>query len=57
MDTGKHIGTLSDYTSPATVEVEIRADGKVVWVTVDGVTRLRACRIGELVITDNREEA
>lgn len=50
-------GTLTDLTAPAVVEVEIRQDGKVVWVSVDGVTVFRACRIDQLVVTDNRPYA
>jgi hypothetical protein len=39
-------GQLLDITEPENgVEVEIRADGTVLWVHVDGVTVLRICRI------------
>lgn len=35
-----------DITAPAHgVEVQIRLDGKVLWVNVDGVLRLRICQI------------
>jgi hypothetical protein len=37
------------------VQFEIRDDGKVVWLNVNGITRTRICRITELHITDNRE--
>jgi hypothetical protein len=44
-------------TAPKIVEVEIRNDGKVLWINVDGKCELRACRIEELVLTDHREES
>lgn len=43
---------MLDLTAPARVEIDIRADRKVVWINIDGVCRLRACRIGELIVTD-----
>lgn len=36
------------------VEVDIREDGQVVWINIDGITALRACRVKELIITDRR---
>ena len=53
MDT---LGTLQDITGAKVVEVEIRNDGKVVWLNVDGITRTRVCRVDQLVITDNRPQ-
>lgn len=47
---------MEDIAEPAVVEIEIRADGKVVWVHVNGATALRCCRIGEVVINDHRSE-
>ena len=44
-----------DVTAPSLVEIEIRSDGKVIWIHVDGFTLLRACRIENLEIKDNRE--
>jgi DNA-binding protein YbaB len=38
------------------VEIEIRDDGKVVWVHINGQTEFRACEIEEVHITDNRKE-
>jgi len=37
------------------VEVEFDQSGTVVWVNVNGITRLRASRIVTLVVTDNRD--
>ena len=51
-----HHGELLDIASPKYVDIEIRQDGKVVWVNVDGITRIRLCRIENLYITDNRPE-
>lgn len=47
---------MQDISAPRTVEIEIRDDGKVVWVHVDGQTEFRACRIEVLHITDHRKE-
>ncbi len=46
-----------DITAPTAVEVTVRADGKVLWVWVDGKTVLRCCRIGDLVVDDGRQAA
>jgi hypothetical protein len=35
------------------VEFEVRDDGKVVWLNVNGITRTRICRITDFYITDN----
>ena len=44
-----------DLTAPIEgVQVQVREDGKVLWVNVDGVCRLRVCRIPELEIEDRR---
>jgi hypothetical protein len=45
---------MVDITAPSIVGVEIRHDGKVLWVNVDGVCRLRCCLIGELILEDNQ---
>lgn len=39
---------MVDITAPKTVEIQVRQDGKVVWVNVDGNCKLRCCRINEL---------
>lgn len=45
-----------DITAPKMVEVVIRDDGKVLWVNIDGICRLRACRIKKLVVADGRNK-
>lgn len=45
-----------DFTKPQTVEIEIRGDGKVVWINIDGLCRLRVCRIENLTLTDERKK-
>lgn len=45
---------MQDITAPEFVEIAIRDDGAVIWINVDGVTALRACRIKNLVLTDYR---
>jgi hypothetical protein len=48
-------GELLDITAPKFgVEVEIREDGKVLWVHVDGVSVLRICQIDRLEVNDHR---
>jgi hypothetical protein len=50
------IHEILDIRAPQSVEIQIRYDGRVVWVNVDGICRFRSCRIGELTITDERVE-
>jgi len=51
------VENLKDITAPKLgVQVEIRADGKVLWVHVDGITELRICQVEGLEIVDNRPE-
>ena len=45
---------LLDITNPENVEIRIRGDGKVIWVNVDGICRLRCCGITCLDINDER---
>lgn len=43
------IGPQIDITKPDHgVEIKIKSDGKVLWVNVDGVCRLRVCMIEKL---------
>lgn len=41
---------MIDITAPLIVEVQIRSDEKVLWVNIDGICRLRCCRIAALVV-------
>ena len=44
-----------DITAPVHgVQVEVREDGTVLWVSVDGITMLRVCQIPRLEIQDHR---
>lgn len=46
---------LVDITAPkGVVHVQIRGDGTVLWVNVDGVCRLRVCQILRLELDDER---
>lgn len=48
-------GQLLDITGADAVEVEVKRDGKVLWVNVCGICRLRVCQIDdEIVIRDKR---
>ena len=47
---------MIDLTAPEIVEVLVRSDGKVIWINIDGVCRLRACRINKLEINDERKQ-
>jgi hypothetical protein len=46
-----------DITEPCHgVDVQIRADGKVLWVNVDGVCVLRICRITNLKLRGKQKD-
>jgi hypothetical protein len=48
--------TFVDITAPAkNVTVQIRVDGKVLWINVDGVCVLRICQMPSLEINDERK--
>jgi hypothetical protein len=47
----------SDITAPAHVQIIIRADGKTVWVNVDGICKLRICQIPILEVEDQRPKS
>ena len=49
----KH-GDLVDITSPEWVEIEIRHDGEVVWIHVDGITVVRICRPKHPVVLNDK---
>ena len=49
--------TSLDVTAPIHVEIVIRSDGTVIWVNIDGICRLRACRITKLTLNDERTPA
>lgn len=46
--------SVVDISAPECLEVEIREDGKVVWINIDGLCVFRSCQIGELLLKDNR---
>lgn len=46
---------MVDIAAPSIVEVQVRADGKVLWVNVDGICRFRCCRIETIIVNDERE--
>lgn len=50
-----NIPEMVDITSPRTVQVQIRSDGKVIWINVDGMCRLRCCQIEHLDVEDDRK--
>lgn len=52
----KNTAWMLDLVAEDPVEVEIRADGTVLWVHHQGITVLRICRISNLIINDHREE-
>jgi len=43
-----------DITAPKAVQIDIREDGKVLWINVDGICRLRCCQIELLEVEDRR---
>lgn len=48
---------MLDITSPKIVEIQISHDSKTVWINVDGICRLRACRIQNLKLNDERKQS
>lgn len=49
---------MLDITEPTVpVEIQIRNDGRVLWINMGGRCVVRICRIGELVVTDARMES
>jgi hypothetical protein len=50
------LGDMLDITAPKGVQVQIRADGKVLWVNVDGKCVLRCCQIEVLDVDDARPD-
>lgn len=49
-------GHLLDITGPTEVYIDVREDGNVLWVNVDGICRLRICRIKKLVVGEDAVE-
>ena len=48
--------TMLDIAKPdIAVQVQISPDSKTLWVNVDGLCRLRICRISRLDLDDMRE--
>jgi hypothetical protein len=45
-----------DMTAPEVVQIQVDASGETVWINVDGVCRLRCCRVGQIEIEDNRRD-
>jgi len=45
---------FQDITAPDNVQIEIRDDGTVIWIHVEGSTRLRICKIKNLQVLDHR---
>lgn len=48
----------ADIISPESVEVQVRCDGRVLWVNIDGVCTLRVCQINpdQLFVLDERDK-
>jgi hypothetical protein len=44
---------MKDITGAKAVQVQIRADRRVLWINVDGLCALRICQIDQLEIEDN----
>ena len=48
------ISQTLDITGPDIVEIKIQDDSTVIWINTEDGCVLRVCRIGLLVITDER---
>lgn len=46
---------MVDITGAECVEIDIRHDGKVIWINKDGMCVLRICQIENLEIVDDRK--
>lgn len=62
MGTNMHIRSEQQYSctdiaGAETVELQIRNDGKVVWINIDGICRFRVQRFEQLLITDERPQS
>lgn len=49
-------GDMLDITGPEHVQVTWSADSKVLWINIDGVCKLRVCRIGKLIVDKPNDE-
>jgi hypothetical protein len=49
-------GRMIDLTEPTLVEIQIRSDGQVLWVNVDGECRLRVTGAKIISVVDPRQE-
>jgi len=47
---------MIDAVARKGVQIEVREDGAVLWVNIDGVCRLRCSQIEHLEITDGRKK-
>lgn len=45
-----------DITEPEEVDIVIRDDGKVLWVNINGICRLRLCKIKTIKLYDLRSK-
>jgi hypothetical protein len=43
---------MLDIAGAKLVEVEVSKDGKVIWINVDGICRLRICQIRAIEVKD-----
>lgn len=49
---------MLDITAPeGTVQIQIRSDGKVLWINIEGKCVLRACQIERIDIIDERKHS
>ncbi len=46
---------LQDIRDPENVNIVIDSKGETIWININGVCRLRACRIGTLTVLDDRK--
>lgn len=48
--------SMIDITGAEIVEVQVRSDGKVLWVNIDGICRLRVNQINHLKILKEKDK-
>lgn len=50
------VGELRDITNAGNVELQISNDGKTIWINIDGMCKLRVCKIKRLAVRDDRRK-
>lgn len=55
-DTDTDTPNMIDITGPEHVEIALNEAHEIIWVNVDGICRLRICKVKHLVIEDMKAQ-